>query len=271
MSNFKSLEAYKQRVVDFYNSRKDYDNDLTRERALRHLELTHLKPGQLVLDVATGTGNIAIAAAQIVGNEGSVIGIDIATDLLAIAQQKIQAAGLTNIQLITIDAEDYQAESDQFDAIFCSYAIVLFSDISAILEKWYQWLKSGGFIAFTSFAENAFLTPVKVEVCHRYGVTLPNLHFPLGTPERCEQLLSKIGFHTIKVYSEQRGTYLSLEQAKKRWDGRFWLHPDDPLPTLAAETVQQIKAAYDSELEALATEQGIWDEGMTFYVTAEKA
>ena len=223
-----------------------------------------------MLDVATGTGNIAIAASRIVGNEGSVIGIDIATDLLTIAHQKIQAAGLTNIQLIAIDAEEFNANDQRFDAIFCSYAIMLFADIPATLEKWYRWLKSDGFIAFTSFAENSFLTPVKVEVCRRYGVTLPNLHFPLGTPERCEQLLSKIGFQNIKVHAEQRGTYLSLEQAKNRWDGRFWLHPEDPLPTLAAETIQQIKAAYDAEIEALATEQGVWDEGMTFYVTAER-
>jgi hypothetical protein len=35
------MKPYKQRVAAFYNSRKDYDNDLTCDRALRHLELTH--------------------------------------------------------------------------------------------------------------------------------------------------------------------------------------------------------------------------------------
>jgi arsenite methyltransferase len=266
----KRMNPYKQKVAAFYNSRRNYDNDDTRDRALRHFDFIHLQPGQSVLDVATGTGNIATKAAEMIGNTGSVIGIDIATDLLAIAQQKIQEKELTNIQLIEIDAEEFTTRDEQFDAIMCSYAIVLFADIPAILGKWYRWLKPGGLIAFTSFGEDTFLTPIKVEVCDRYGVKLPNLHFPLGTPDRCEQLLSQTGFHLIEVHPEQRGSYLSLEQAKNRWDARFWLHPDDPLPSLDAETVHQIKAAYDAALDSLVTDQGIWDEGMTFYVIAYK-
>jgi protein-L-isoaspartate(D-aspartate) O-methyltransferase len=264
------MNPYKQKVAAFYNSRRNYDNDDTRDRALRHFDFVSLQPGHSVLDVATGTGNISIRAAEIVLSNGCVIGIDIATDLLEIARQKIQDKALTNVQLIEIDAEEFTATDQQFDAIFCSYAIVLFADIPAILEKWYRWLKPGGFITFTSFGEDTFLTPIKVEACDRYGVTLPNLHFPLGTPDRCEHLLRQTGFHRVEVHPEQRGSYLTLDQAKNRWDARFWLHPDDPLRSLDAETVRQIKAAYDAALDSLATDQGVWDEDMTFYVIAYK-
>lgn len=80
---------YKQEVTNFYNARTDYDNDATRNRAIALFDYTALYSGQFVLDVATGTGNIAIEAAKKVGANGSVLGIDIAVALLKIAQHKI--------------------------------------------------------------------------------------------------------------------------------------------------------------------------------------
>ncbi len=271
------LNDYKQRIVNFYNSRKDYDDDrphgqvLTRkQRAIALFEYTDLQIGQSVLDAATGTGNIAIQAAEIVGENGSVIGIDIAAVLLAIAQQKIQSANLSNIKLIEIDVEQYESQPNQFDAIYCSFAIVLFANIPAVLEKWYRFLKPGGFVAFTASSEDSYLTPAIVDACAQNNITLPNLHFTLGTIDRCEQILSKIGFETIRVHPRQLGVYLTVEQAKNRWNGQFWLHPDDPLPSLDAKTVQNLKAAYDANIESLATDRGVWHEELIFYVVAHK-
>lgn len=55
--------------------------------------------------MATGTGIIAIAAAQIVGSEGKVIGVDFSSGMLEQARQKIEALGLPNIELVEADAE----------------------------------------------------------------------------------------------------------------------------------------------------------------------
>lgn len=272
-----SFKHYKQRIADFYNARKDYDDDtphgqtLTRkQRALTLFEYTNLQAGQSVLDAATGTGNIAIQAAEIVGANGSVIGIDVATDLLAIAQKKIQAANLHNIELIEIDVEQYESESNRFDAIYCSFAIVLFADIPAILERWYRFLKPAGFVAFTASSEDSYLTPAIVDACAQNNVALPNLHSTLGTIDRCEQILRNIGFENIRIYPRQLGVYLTVEQAKNRWNGRLWFHPDDPLPDLDAETIHKIKAAYDAKIESLATAQGVWHEELIFYTVANK-
>lgn len=112
--------TYKQEIIDFYNARTNYDNEATLNRAIALFDYATPYPGQSVLDVATGTGNIALKAAQKVGTSGSVIGIDIATELLKIAQQKIQAENLFNVGLIEVDAEAYQPEPDKFDAIYCS-------------------------------------------------------------------------------------------------------------------------------------------------------
>ncbi|MDF5717969.1 MAG: methyltransferase domain-containing protein [Rhizonema sp. NSF051] len=262
---------YKTEVINFYNARTDYDNDVTRDRAIALFDYATLFPGQFVLDVATGTGNIAIEAAKKVGTNGSVIGIDIATELLKIAQQKIQAENLSNIQLIEVDAEAYQPEANEFDAIYCSYAIVLFPNIPIILRNWYRFLKPGGFIAFTCSSEDSYLALKIVEACAKNGITLPNLHEALGTPDRIQHVLTQAKFNQIEIHPRQLGTYLSLEKAQSRWSGQFWLHIDNPLRELNPEKIRLIKASYDDAIAALETEQGVWHEELIYYVVARKA
>lgn len=220
--------------------------------------------------MATGTGNIAIEAAKKVGANGSVVGIDIAAELLKIAQQKIQAENLSNVQLIEADAEMYQAEVNQFDAIYCSYAIVLFPNIPAMLHNWYHFLKPGGLIAFTCSSEDSYFASLIVEACAKHGITLPNLHEPLGRPDLIQSLLTQAKFSQIEIYPRQLGTYLTLEKAQNRWNGQFWLHLDNPLRELEQEKIRQIKASYDNEIAGLETEQGVWHEELIYYVVARK-
>ncbi len=92
--------------------RTNYDNDLTVCRAIPLVELAQLQKGQTVLDVATGTGIVAIAAANIVGTKGKVVGVDISSGMLSQARRKIEAAGIQNIKLIETDA-DYLNFGDQ--------------------------------------------------------------------------------------------------------------------------------------------------------------
>lgn len=262
--------TYKQEIIDFYNARTNYDNEATLNRAIALFDYATPYPGQSVLDVATGTGNIALKAAQKVGTSGSVIGIDVATELLKIAQQKIQAENLSNVRLIEVDAEAYQPEPDKFDAIYCSYAIVLFPCIPKILENWYRCLKFGGFIAFTCSSENSYLALSIVEACAKNGITLPNLHEPLGTPERIQQVLTQAKFNQVEIHPRQMGTYLSLEEAQSRWNGQFWLHIDNPLRQLNSQKIRLLKASYDQEIIALETQQGVWYEELIYYVVARK-
>jgi SAM-dependent methyltransferase len=69
------------------------------------LEYALIRDRQHVLDIATGTGHIAIAASQIVGSEGRVIGIDISAGMLEQTRNKVEALGLKNIEFQLADAE----------------------------------------------------------------------------------------------------------------------------------------------------------------------
>ena len=270
MSQPTSLNPYKQEIRDFYQARTSYDNDFTYRRAIPLVELAQLQPGQQVLDIATGTGIVAIAASEQVGSEGQVIGVDFTPGMLDQARRKIAAAGLQNIELIESDAESISFDDECFDAIFCATAIVLLSDIPAALRNWYRWLKKGGIIAFSCWSKTSFFTPVITKVCAKYGYSLPNLHEPLGSPENCYTLLQEIGFHDIDIKTEQFGSYLSLDEAKNFWKGK-WLNANGhPLLQLSEEQTEQLKAQFRIEIETLATEQGVWQENTTFFVIGHK-
>jgi arsenite methyltransferase len=264
------LTPYQQRITTFYTDRTDYDNDHTHDRAVRHLQYAPPHPGQAILDVATGTGFVAIAASPIVGSQGSVIGIDITAAYLAQAQAKIDQAQIQNIQLIEIDEATYNPDPGQFDRIYCSSAIVLFPNIPATLARWYDWLKPGGAICFGASSENSFFTPQIRQACRRQGVELPNLHYPLGTIERCHTMLTNAGFHNVGIDVVDFGKCLTINEAKNCWNGRMWFHAEDPLPNCSSTTLDAIKADFDRLVEELATDQGVWYENLTFYISARK-
>lgn len=271
MSNKVNLNEYKQQVTTFFNRRTNYDKEGNFHPRLADclLELVkpHLHRGQKVLDIATGTGLVAIPAAHIVGSEGKVVGVDISSGMLSQAQRKIEAEGLQNIELIEADAE-YINFNDDFDAILCSSAFVWLSDIPTALHNWYRWLKKGGLVAFSCFSETSFITPVVIRACAKHGILLPNINEPLGTPEKCHNLLQQAGFQNIEVKTEQFGNYLTLGDAKRKWNGE-WLHPQgNPLSDLSPEKLELLLAEY-AAVEAIAT-QGFWHDVTTFLVLARK-
>lgn len=79
------MSNYKQQVVDFFERRTAYDaeGDSHPNEALRLLEYVPIKSGQTILDLATGTGLVAIAAALKTAPEGSVIGVDMSPGMRA--------------------------------------------------------------------------------------------------------------------------------------------------------------------------------------------
>ncbi len=92
MSQKLELNDYKQQIAELYSRRSDtYDQGDWHPRiAHRLVELAKISRGQHVLDIATGTGMVAIEAAQLVGSEGRVVGIDISDGMLSVARRKIE-------------------------------------------------------------------------------------------------------------------------------------------------------------------------------------
>ena len=195
-----SLSVYKQQILNDFNNRPNYENEFHRRVATRLVEWAKLQPGQQVLDVATGTGLAAIAAAQAVGSTGHVLGIDLASGMLQQARQKVAATSLMNILFEEADADEQEFQENQFDVILCSSAIVYLTDIPSSLRQWHNALQSGGVVAFSCLAESSPTASVLFrEVVQRYGIVIPNPNEVLGTHQKCRQMLQSIGFERIEI------------------------------------------------------------------------
>lgn len=271
------LDEYKQQVADLYSRRSsNYDDgDWHPKIAHRLVEYAQLSQGQRVLDVATGTGMVAIEAAQIVGNEGHVIGIDISTGMIEQARRKIELLGLSNVEFQLLDAEALDFPSNTFDYIFCSSALIWMSDLLGALQLWHRFLKPDGVLGFHAFADTAFVGgTVAQKVLEKYGVSLL-FSQPTGTVEKCHHLLQQSGFEEIDIKVEQNGGYISLEKAKGMWSGNGSSPTPgqylNPLLKLTSEQLTQARVEFDRELEAIQTEQGIWNDITIFYAFGRKA
>jgi ubiquinone/menaquinone biosynthesis C-methylase UbiE len=275
MSDQLILNEYKQQIADLYSRRSQTydDGDWHPRIAHRLVEHARITRGQHVLDIGTGTGMVAIEAAQLVGSEGRVVGVDISNEMLEQARQKVEALGLSNIQFQLADAEALDFPENTFDVVLCSSAFIWMSDLNAALRLWHRLLKPGGLIGFHAFAETAFVGGVVTQkVAEKYGISYA-MSKPTGTIEKCHDLLAAAGFEAIEIKSEQDGGYISLEQAKRMWAGSEHPAPGqfpNPLSQLSSEQLEQAKAKFEAELEALVTEQGIWNDITIFFTFGRK-
>lgn len=135
---------------DFLNHFLSFGIDLYwRKQSVKSL---NLQDGQLLLDVATGTGDqgfTALKAADI-----QVVGLDYSFNMLKIARQKIIQRKLEKrFEVVQGDAEKLPFEDASFDALSISYGIRNVGTISAALNEFYRVLKPGGRLAILEFSE----------------------------------------------------------------------------------------------------------------------
>lgn len=268
----KMQEDYKLRIVDFFNSRTTYDFEGRGhpENAQRLLNFVSVQPGQIILDIATGTGLVAIPVAQTV-EHGSVIGVDMSVGMLAQAKAKINAKGINNLELIEADIELIDFNHEQFDLIFCSSALVFMKDIPALLNKCYLWLKPGGCLAFTSSNKGSHLSEVRVKVCRDLlGIELPHIIRPLWTPEKCTKLLQNSGFQNIEIEKHLfRREKIDYDYGSTQIETEFYPR-ENPLLNLSQTQKQLLQTEFKQAVDRLIAEEGIWQSAINLYVKAKK-
>jgi SAM-dependent methyltransferase len=103
-----------------------------------------LTAGQHVLDLGTGTGAVAERAAQLVGPSGRVVGVDISSDVLRIARERVTALGLTNVDLREGRAEALPAEGNAFDVVLASLSLMYVLDRDAAAHELARVLRPQG-------------------------------------------------------------------------------------------------------------------------------
>lgn len=208
-----------------------------------------LQPGMRVLDVATGTGTVALAAAQTVGTGGTVVGLDLSAAMVEKARART-GAGAVSFQ--TGDAMHLPFEDASFDAVLCASALFFMPDLAAALREWGRVLKPGGRVGFTAFAPGLMAPLPAMWAARLKTVDLVPPGPPVGrlpSPEKARELLEEAGYTGIRADTEPV-SYL-LEHAEHRWDDIEAGLEGLQLRELSPEVQADLRAAHLAELASL--------------------
>lgn len=173
---------------DFLNHFLSFGIDILWRRKLVKL-LKQQNPKQ-ILDVATGTGDLAITATQI--KNVKIVGVDIAEDMLAVGRSKIQRKGLSDkIELKFGDSENLPFEKGMFDAAMVAFGVRNFENLDLGLSEMNRVLKKNAKIYILEFS-----MPEKFPIKQLYHFYFKNI-------------LPLIG----RIISKDRGAYIYLHDS----------------------------------------------------------
>ena len=122
--------------------------------ALLLLDECNLHPNAVVLDVATGPGTVARAAARRIGPGGRVVATDISRPMLNVANSKSSAPESAPITYIESPAAPLRVESAAFDFVLCQQGVQFFPDRSAALTEMRRAIKPGGQLAIAAWSHD---------------------------------------------------------------------------------------------------------------------
>lgn len=156
-----SQKTKKEQVADMFNSiagRYDFMNRFLsartdigwRKKAIRLLKKDNPKT---ILDVATGTADMAIMACKML-NPDKITGIDISDQMLEVGRKKIEKEGLaTKIELFTGDSETIKFAENTFDAVMAAFGVRNFENLEKGLAEMLRVLNPGGQLVILEFSK----------------------------------------------------------------------------------------------------------------------
>jgi ubiquinone/menaquinone biosynthesis C-methylase UbiE len=177
----------------------------------RLVEQAGLAPGMRVLDVATGRGAVLFPAAQAVGPSGSIIGIDLAEEMVHATNAEIEQRGVLNARAQVMDAEHFTFPDAAFNAITCGFAIFFLPDRNAALREFRRLLCPGGRLAISLWGEETRSEVARWrwydELVKRFlqsssGSSPLNPGGEMDTPEQLAARLTQADFADVSIQSE---------------------------------------------------------------------
>lgn len=164
----------------------------------------HVRRGMRVLDLGSGTGYPALLTAQTVGSGGSVIGLDLAESMLAVAERKATRLGLTNVTFRTADAASVPFEQSSFDAVISRFCLMFLPQIPQAVAEIARVLRPGGYVAIAVWSvpeKNPYLR-IPMDVIKQF-IELPPPDpaapgiFRLAKPGELAGVLQQAGLHEV--------------------------------------------------------------------------
>jgi SAM-dependent methyltransferase len=170
------------------------------------LTLAGVEPGMRVLDLGTGAGDVALAAAELVGPTGSVVGVDQSVPALTLAAERVERRGVTNVSFLQGDLTTMRL-FDGFDAVVARLVLLYVPEPHEVVRRFAGMLRPGGVIAMMEYEMTAAgtLPPTDLTARTAYwiaeGYRRSGLDASLGA--RLADVLSRAGLTDVTVLGLQ--------------------------------------------------------------------
>jgi len=170
------------------------------------LEAARLQPGMIVLEVASGPGDLGLLAAEIVAPAGRAIVTDGAEAMVEVARARGAELGIANAEFRQMEAEWLDLEAASVDAVLCRWGYMLLADPEAALRETRRVLRPGGHVALAVWdvpERNPWMSAAGRTLTARGVMEPPDPEqpgpFALAAPGRLRELLDDAGFGEVTV------------------------------------------------------------------------
>ncbi len=212
--------------------------------------------GGRVLDVATGTGLVAVEAARRVGTEGSVLATDIVPEWEPHVVSAAEQAGVTNVRFAPMAAEALDVPDSSFDVVYCQFGLMFMPDPVAALRAMRRVLRPAGRLGVAVWS-----VPEKVGIFLISRIVAPALPpspgepppspMGMGTPGLVEGLVGAAGFRDVAVQAVIRHYEVAdPEREWQRWSEDLTSPIARGVRDLAASERQRLRDAVIAALES---------------------
>ncbi len=183
-----------------------YERWLVRPLFLPWAELTldelKLSPGDRLLDIACGTGTVARVAKERLGDAGKVAGVDVSSDMLAVARNAAPDVDWREGNANSLPLSD----GEQFDVVVCQQGLQFFADKTEAIAQMRRALAEHGRLAVSTWRsdeEIPFFRELR-RVAERHLGAITDQRYNFGDATVLEGLLRDAGFHDIDIKTVAR-------------------------------------------------------------------
>jgi SAM-dependent methyltransferase len=214
------------------------------------IEAAALAPGQRVLELAAGPGEVGFRAAALIEPGGTLICSDQSEAMVAVARERAAALGLTNVDFRVLDGEWIDLPLASVDVVLCRWGYMLMVDPAAALRETRRVLRSGGRVTLAVWDARE-LNPwsvIPTEVLIEHGLAQPPSAelpgpFALGDAALLHETLEDAGFAEVVVDA------VDVARTAPDFDSWWGAHLD-----LSAATLAAFQRADDAQTEAVEAE-----------------
>lgn len=204
-------EKLKASATSAYNAASDFFDHPTNTFWNRFGQATidkiGLQAGQSVLDVCCGSGASAIPAARYVGPQGLVLGVDLAENLIALAQAKAAEESLTQAIFKCGDMLAIELRGAVYDAVVCVFGIFFVPDMEGAVRELWARVKPGGTLVITTWGPD-FFEPANEAFWNNIQQVAPSFHKAfnpwdrISTPSSLRAMLAASGVQGVTIDEE---------------------------------------------------------------------